>query len=85
LFHGTRYAISEVDVQALPLNLHETLGYSVDESVRRQHTLKAGLPEDECRYFRQIDEALRYSLKDSPVPLVLAGTESGKPRPIEHG
>jgi hypothetical protein len=75
LFQGTRYAISEVDVRGLPLSLHETLGYSVDESVRQQHTLKVGLPEDEFRYFRQIDEALRYSLKDPRVPLVLAAVE----------
>jgi hypothetical protein len=33
------------------------------------------LPEDELRYFRQIDEALRPVLKDPGVPLVLAGAE----------
>jgi hypothetical protein len=75
LFQGTRYALSEVDVKGVPLNLHETLGHSVDESLREQHTLKAGLPEDELRYFRQINESLRHSCKDQRVPLVLAGVE----------
>jgi hypothetical protein len=80
LFQGTRYAISEVDVRGLPLSLHETLGYSVSESQRQQHTLKAGLPEDELLYFRQIDEALRNSCKDQRVPLVLAGVEESVSR-----
>jgi len=75
LFHGTRYAISEVDARGLPLSLHETLGYSVSESQRQQHTMRPGLPEDELLYFRQIDEALRHALNDPRVPLVLAGVE----------
>lgn len=75
LFHGTRYAISEVDTPGLPLSLHETLGYSVNGSQRQQHTMRPGLPEDELLYFRQIDEALRHALNDPRVPLVLAGVE----------
>lgn len=75
LFHGTRYAISQAEARGLPLSLHETLGYSVSESQRQQHTLRPGLPEDELLYFRQIDEALQCTLKDPRVPLVLAGVE----------
>ncbi|MDP2735514.1 MAG: hypothetical protein Q8P12_04865, partial [bacterium] len=75
LFEGTRYAISELDARGIPRSLPETLESSVDESQRQQHTLKPGLPEDELRYFRQVDQGLRKVLADTGVPLVLAGVE----------
>jgi hypothetical protein len=75
LLEGTRYAISELDARGIPRSLPETLESSVDESQRQQHTLKPGLPEDELRYFRQVDQGLRKVLADTGVPLVLAGVE----------
>lgn len=75
VFEGTRYATSELYIDALPRGLPEILETSIDSSERQQHTLKAGLPEDELLYFRQIDEILRRSLRDQQVPLVLAAVE----------
>jgi release factor family 3 len=75
VFEGTRYAIAELDVTGLPKSLQEVLGYGVDQSLRQQHSLKPGLPEDELLYFRQINEAFRDPLKNQHVPLVLAGVE----------
>lgn len=75
VFEGTRYSIAGLDVRGLPQSLLEVLGYGVDKSLRQQHTLKAGLPEDELLYFRQIDEALHDLLKNRHIPLVVAGVE----------
>jgi hypothetical protein len=74
-FEGTRYAIFERKVSDISPSLPKTLESSLDESQRQQHTFKPGLPEDELRYFRQIDQGLRRLLTDPKVPLVLAGVE----------
>lgn len=75
LLEGTRYSITELDVKGIPRSLSEALERGVDESLRQQHTMKPGLPEDSLRYSRQIDRGLRDLLKDQHVPLVLAGGE----------
>ena len=75
LFEGTRYSITELDLNGIPRSLSEALERGVDESLRQQHTMKPGLPEDTLRYFRQIDNGLRHLLRDQHVPLVLAGAE----------
>lgn len=75
VFQGTRYGISELDVKDLPQSLPEVLEYALNQSTRQQHTLKAGLPEDALRYFREMDKALHESIKNQRVPLVLAGVE----------
>lgn len=75
LFEGTRYAISRLDLLRLPQGLQEVLERGVDQSQRQQHTMKPGLPEDELRYFREIDRELCDALKDQKIPLLLAGIE----------
>jgi hypothetical protein len=75
LFGGTHYSIGELDLKSVPRSLSEALECGVDESLRQQHTMKPGLPEDTLRYFRQIDDGLRHLLKDDHVPLALAGAE----------
>jgi Bacterial archaeo-eukaryotic release factor family 3 len=75
LFEGTRFSVNEIDTNSIPKSFNEAIETRVDQSHRRQHTARPGLPEDLLLYFRSIDRGLRSLLNSQRVPLVLAGVD----------
>jgi hypothetical protein len=90
LFQGTRYTISELDLQGVPRSLAEALKYDNPETQLQVHTIATqgagavfhgqGVGIDEAkknlfRYFRKIDIGLKDFLKDHRIPMVLAGVD----------
>jgi hypothetical protein len=85
LFEGSRYNISEVELEGVPKSMEEALIYDDHE---KQLQLHPGTPrrvgkrgamfhgkENLRRYFRLIDKGLHQLLKREGAPLVLAGVD----------
>jgi hypothetical protein len=89
LYEGTRERLGPVNLAELPPSMAETLGIEREERHLNLRTLGPvkgpifhghGAPaesrkDDLTRFFRAIDAALREVLRDSSVPLILAGVD----------
>lgn len=87
LLEGTRDSVDEVNLQGVPANLAEALGYD-----QPQKSLRAGVrgvsrfhgiggaddidaKQNILRYFQLVDQGLRDLIAERTIPLVLAGVD----------
>jgi hypothetical protein len=89
LFHGTRFAINQVQLDGLPLAVWLTMprrqpqvhAFLADSGGVGGRTVYHGSGEDDIkplvlRHFQRVDQALRELLDGDQAPLVLAGVRS---------
>jgi hypothetical protein len=91
LLHGTRFSVSELNLESMPKSLAEALGVEEREKQLQFHVAARGAAifhghggggtdeavhkKDLLRYFKQIDKGLHDLLCVERVPLVLAGVD----------
>jgi hypothetical protein len=91
LFEGTRYTLSELELEGVPRSISEALGRENTERQLQARSMAAGgsrttlfhghgagvedTKQDLFRFFREIDKGLKDLLKDQRAPMVLAGVD----------
>ncbi len=91
LLQGTRFSVTEVNLDSLPKNLADALGFEEREKQLQFHVAAQGAAifhghggggtdeavhkKDLLRYFRRVDKGLQDLVHGERVPLVLAGVD----------